>query len=154
MYFWKIENLKQDIQEKQLTEKDKFIYTFISILFGVIGMELMILMPTENTNIWDLTSGLSNILIVALGILFAFKANGGAKEIDFLGKYFSISFVVSIRFLAILIPMFIGLILYYSYVFPDDQEIEATFLDTIPFLIWYIVMYWRIFKHIRDIKSS
>ena len=150
MYFWKIESLKKDIKENKLTEKDKFIYLFISIILSTIGMELMTFMPLESNNIWDFIESVSNIFIVALGTLFAFKANGGTTGTDFLGKYFSISLVISIRFWMILIAIFIGLILFDFY----TLEIETTFLETTLYLLWFIAMYWRIFKHIKDVKDS
>ncbi len=154
MYFWKIEDLKRDIKEKQLTEKDRFIYALIFVVFSAIGMELVALMPMENGNIWYILFSVSSVLIVALGTVFVFKANGGSAGTDFLGKYFSISFVVNIRFLVILIPMFIGLMLYYFYVFPENEEMSNTFLGTVPFIIWHAAIYWRVFNHIRDVKNS
>ena len=153
MYFWKIEKLKEDIRTNQLTEKDRFIYALIYLVLGAIGLEVMMLMPLEDGNIWDLISSIANVLIVALGTLYAFKANGSNGGSDFLGKYFSIGFVVAIRFLAYAIPLFVLLFIYYFYAFGEEEEIPTNYIDVIPYLIWYVAMYWRIYVHIKQVNS-
>jgi hypothetical protein len=154
MYFWKIENLKKDIQEKKITEKDNFIYFFITTILGLTLIDLDLFISSEGTSIWDILNNawreVSNVFIVILGILFAFKANGGTSGTNFLEKFFSISFVISIRFTDILILIFIGLGLHHFFF----KAQETTFLDTFVIFIWHTGMYWRIFKHIRDVKDS
>ena len=153
MYFWKIEKLKEDIRTNQLTEKDRFIYTLIYLILGAIAMEVMMLMPLEDGNVWDLINSVTNVLIVTFGTIYAFKANGSNYGSDFLGKYFSIGFVVAIRFLVYAIPLFILLFVYYFYAFGEEEEIPTNYIDVIPFLIWYIAMYWRICVHIKQVNS-
>ena len=153
MYFWKVEKLKEDIQTNKLMEKDRFIYALIYIVLGAIAMEVLLLMPIEDGNIWDLINGVVNVLIVTLGTIYAFKANGANDGNDFLGKYFSIGFVVTIRFLVYAIPLFILLFAYYFYAFGEEEEIPTNYIDVIPFLVWYIAMYWRIYVHIKQVNS-
>lgn len=143
MHYWKIDNLKDEIRQGELKEKDRFLYALIYITLSAIAVEAMELMPTENRNVWDAINSLSNIVIVTLGTIFAFKANGGSKGIDFLGRYFSISFVVAIRFLVILIPVIIVLLAYYSFAVTKDPNLNSTAYDTIPFIIWSAALYWR-----------
>ncbi len=154
MYFWKIEKLKKDIQAKQLTEKDRFIYLFINILlieFILVNVaDIGMLFEYSNSNIWDSVDSILSVLIVALGTLFAFKANGGTTGTDFLGKFFSVSFVVNIRFLVILLTI-LAIYFYTPYSFLEN---ETTLLNIIPANIWYIALYWRIFKHIKDVNDS
>jgi uncharacterized membrane-anchored protein YitT (DUF2179 family) len=154
MYFWNIENLKADIKADNFGEKDRFIYAFIYIALSAVGMEAMMRMPVENPNIWDLVNSVGNITIPIVGTFFAYKANGGCGGVDFLGRFFSISFVVAIRFITLLIPMFMMLFAYYIYVFPEDQDIVSTPVEVIPLLIWFIFLYVRICRHISDVKSS
>ena len=154
MYFWKIEQLKEDIKSNRLSEKDRFIYTFIYIALGAIAMESMIWMPLENPNTLDSIDSFLNIIITCLGTYFSYKANGGASGVDFLGRFFSISFVVGIRFVVLLIPMYIAIFAYYYYVYPIDQELETTAFDIIIYQAWFIFLYVRTYKHIRDVKNS
>ncbi|MCP4261241.1 MAG: hypothetical protein GY938_18870 [Ketobacter sp.] len=154
MYFWKIEKLKEDIKTDNFRENDRFIYAFIYIGLGAIGMEAMMYMPVENPNIWDTVNSIGNIIIPIVGTFFAYKANGGANGADFLGRFFSINFVVAIRFIALLIPMFIALFAYYMYAIPEDQDIVSTPADIIPFQVWFAFLYVRTCKHISDVKNS
>jgi uncharacterized membrane-anchored protein YitT (DUF2179 family) len=153
MYFWKIEQLKDDIASGQLNEKDRFIYVLIYVVLSAIVMELMTLIPIENGNVWDLANSVGNVLIVSLGTIFAFKANGSANGKDFLGKYFSIGFVMAIRFLVYAIPLLAILFVYYFYAFAEEEEKPTNYIDVIPFLFWYSAMYWRICVHIKQVNS-
>ncbi len=152
MYFWKIEKLKDDIKVGYFTEKDRFIYALIYFMSCAIGMEVMMLMPLENGNIWDFINSFSFVLIVLLGTICAFRANGSINGRDFLGKYLSIGFVMAIRFMVYAIPLFIMLSIYYFYAF-DEEECISSYIDVIPFLAWYAALYWRICVHIKQINS-
>lgn len=154
MYFWKLDKLKEDIRTDKLTERDRFIYTLIYLVLAAIGIEVMMLMPLENGNIWDFISSLSNVLIVMLGTIFAFKSNGSSNGRDFLGKYFSIGFVIAIRFLVYAIPLLMALFVYYFFTFGEEEEIPTNYIDVIPFLVWYAAMYWRICVHIKQANSK
>jgi hypothetical protein len=154
MHIWKIDKLKEEIKKGELKEKDRFLYALIYIILGAVGMEAMGLMPIDNGNVWDAINSISNIVVVTLGTIFAFKANGGSKGLDFLGRYFSISFVVAIRFLVILIPVLIVLLAYYSFAITKDPDLSSTAYDTIPFLIWSAALYWRVCVHIADVHKT
>ena len=159
MYFWKIEDLKKDIEEGRLTEKDRFIYLFISIIMSSIMLELtswatLASWATEATYTYGMSNyidSLLSILIPSFGVFLAFKANGGLNGADFLGKYLSISFVVGVRFILIgIIPIIVVLILYGYFFGREDIDI----LSIILIYPWYIVMYKTIISHIRNIKYS
>ncbi|MEZ9368709.1 hypothetical protein AB4140_07775 [Shewanella sp. 10N.286.51.B2] len=154
MYFWKIESLKEDIIQGNLTEKNKFYYALIYIAISVISFELIAYTPVENPNTWDTINSVGNILIAILGTVVVFKCNGGSSGNDFLGKYFSIGFVVSIRSIPILLLMLIALIFYYEITFTQNPELASTPADIFPFLLWYILVFWRICRHVSAIKNS
>jgi uncharacterized membrane-anchored protein YitT (DUF2179 family) len=156
MYFWKIDKLKDHIKKGKLSEKDKFIYAFIYITITTIFVELISYLPVpfEQRNVWDVIDSISYVLIVIFGTLFAFRANGGSNGIDFLGKYFSISFVLGIRFLALLAPIAIMLFFYYLFAFGEEEIITSTPFDTLPFNILLGLLYWRTYIHISDVKNS
>ena len=154
MYFWRIEKLKEDIRANQLSEKDRFIYAFIYVVLGAIGMEAMMFMPLEHGDIWDAIESVSNVVILTVGTIFAFKANGSTKGSDFLGKYFSLGFVIAIRFLVYAIPLFIALFVYYLLAFGKEEEIPTNYVDVIPFLIWYVALYWRLYVHIKQVNQE
>jgi hypothetical protein len=152
VYFWNIEALKGDIRADNFSEKDRFIYFIICFVLGAIGFELVMYTPIENANIWDYVFSFLNILILLVGTVFAYRANGSSNGSDFLGKYFSISFVVSIRFLIYSIPLLVLYIIYYEYNY-YEQEVATSYIDIIPFLIWSSLIYWNVFRHIKQVNS-
>jgi len=151
MYFWKIDRLKEDIKNGELVEKDKFIYALIYIVLCEVALYTMAWIPIEDGNVWDVIDTVVNVLIVLVGTIYAYKANGGNTGSDFLGRFFSIGFVVSVRFFVLLIPIMVVLVLYY-YVLTEDELIATTAIDVVPFIVWYAALYWRICKHIGDVK--
>ena len=151
--FWKIEALKTDIRGGTLTEKQKFIYAFIYLFSCEALINVAGFTPLEGLNMWDGVYSVSSLIIMTVGTLLAFKANGGVFGTDFLGKYFSISFVVAIRFAVILIPIMAGVFSYSYYAFPEDNEFPSTFWNTTPGIIWYAALYWRVVVHIKDVKE-
>ncbi len=99
MYIWNIEGLKKDIKVGRLTEKDRFIYMFLTFIFTSLCFEIALRTPVGSRNIWDTINSLSYFLIPVLGTFLAYRSNGADNGTDFLGRFFSISFVVTVRFL-------------------------------------------------------
>lgn len=154
MYFWKIEKLKDEIKTNNLKEKDRFIYAFIYIALSTIVMETLVFIPVEELNFWDKVSSVGNILIPLAGTFFAYKANGGANGVDFLGRFFSISFVVAIRFLLFLFPIVIVFVSLYMFMLPGERDVGSTPVESTFFFIWSALLYVRICKHISDVKDA
>ncbi|HAS6350274.1 TPA: hypothetical protein I7241_20355 [Vibrio vulnificus] len=154
MYIWNIEGLKKDIKVGRLTEKDRFIYMFLTSIFTVLGFELALRMPVEPRNIWDTTSSLSSVLIPILGTFLAYRANGADNGTDFLGRFFSISFVVTVRFFALLIPMLVLLSAYYMSVITENDALVSSAEDTLPFIAWLGLLYYQIVKHMGAVTHS
>ncbi len=152
MYFWKLDALKEQIKSQNLTEKDRFTYALVYVVLGAVEMQLSILWPPEIVNVWDWVHGMAYVLITAMGSIFVFQANGGNEGQDYLGRYVSIGFVMSVRFLIYAIPMFVCLLVYYVYAYGDDDVIPSSAYDTLPFIVWYAALYWRIGVHVKDLN--
>ncbi|MCR9423848.1 hypothetical protein [Vibrio sp. RM-69-4] len=154
MYIWNIEGLKKDIKVERLTEKDRFIYMFLTSIFTVLGFEFALRMPVEPRNIWDTINSLSSVLIPILGTFLAYRANGADNGTDFLGRFFSISFVVTVRFFALLIPMLILLSAYYMSVATENDALVSSAEDTLPFIAWLGLLYYQVVKHMGAVEHS
>jgi hypothetical protein len=144
MYFWNINKLKQQLIETGLTERQLFYYILIAVAFEAISYEMTTYLPYTEPNSWSYVESVFNILIPIIGSIAAFRANGGDSGIKFVERYFSIGFVVSIRFLILLIPL-IGLVDWPDY--PNS-------IDVITFSSLYVAMYARIVKHIADVAKA
>jgi len=104
--------------------------------------EAMAYVPSEEEdNFWTYTTSVIGILIPILGTIYAYKKNGGENGKNFANKYFSISFVMGIRFLAYLIPIMIILIGYWEYRFGEQELIPVTPFEVILQAIWYGLLY-------------
>ncbi len=125
MYLWKIEELKQRLKSNDLSEKEQFYYALAYILACSIGMEAYVWVPYENANIWDNTQAISNILIAFLGTIYAYKLNGASSGRDFLQRYFSIGFVVALKFAIIVFGILFAIDLSYA-LFPRIVETDST----------------------------
>jgi len=154
MYFWSIDKLKEDQRSGKFTEKDRFIYAFIQIALSIIGMQSVRYMSFENSNIWDKIISICLMVVPLVGTYCAYKANGASNGSDFLGRFYSISFVVFVRALVLLIPMFFVLIVYYMYAFPAGEDIVSTPMDTVPFVLWLAFVYLRVCRRISDVNNS
>ena len=154
MYFWNIEALKKDIVKDRLTEKERFVYVLIYLVLTAVGFEYLQQVDTELANIWDSIEAIADVLIVLIGTYCAYRANGGENGQDFLGRYFSIGFVVSIRFFVYLIPIVILLSIYFVLSFPDSEVIETTPLEVSVLLAWNCCLYANIVRHLKAVKNT
>lgn len=127
MIFWKIENLKKRLSSKPLSQKESFYY-----LCAYIGFRL--LMSTfsgASYGFADTFVGIMHIIMVGLGLLLCYETNGGEKGNNFLEKYISISFVMSVRYFAFM---------YIPYVLLDDF-----FVARPVYWIVFEFIYWLFF---------
>ncbi|EHZ2848905.1 hypothetical protein V9657_004641 [Vibrio vulnificus] len=154
MYIWNIEGLKKDIKVGRLTEKDRFIYMFLTFIFTSLCFEIALRTPVESRNIWDTINSLSSFLIPVLGTFLAYRSNGADNGTDFLGRFFSISFVVTVRFCALLIPMLLLLSAYYMSVASENDALVSSAEDTLPFIAWLGLLYYQVVKHVGEVTHS
>jgi len=159
MYFWKINELKKQIMEQGLSEAQVFYYILLFVGFSIVGVELVGYFPYEAPNGWSyLQSGLNFIIPIA-GTIAAYHVNGGANGKTFAAKYFSISFVVLIRFLVYLIPFMVVLFIYYGISIDwssleDDEALQTEWFEVVLLAVWSAALYGAVVKHIRDVAKA
>jgi hypothetical protein len=105
MYFWNIKSLKHQLTEVGLSEADSMKYVLFLSLLGLIPLP----MPSSFSS-GTFIFYVINTFTLSCGIFYCYRKNGGAKGKDFLSRFFSINFVMFIRFIPFL--MIAGLILY------------------------------------------
>lgn len=166
MYFVSIEKLKNDIVEGKLTEKDKFLYVLLFVIIQYLVYEILTLLAffplifgedmvsKLKPNIWDMLLSLGWFVVPVAGTIFAFRANKGNAGTDFVGRYFSISFVVGVRlflpvfFITMFVHIFAGALK------PDETDIPTSPLTMVPELLLISFVFWRICKHIGDVANA
>ena len=154
MCFWNIEKLKEDIRADRSPEKDRFIYALIYLGLGAIGVEFLTHAPMElrGEGGWDIVVSASNALII-LGTILAFKANGSNDGIDFLGRYWSIEFVVNVRLIVFALTIFAMCFLLLEYVFGNEATIRIYVGSALVFG-WQVAIYSRIYVYIKQLGGS
>ena len=145
MYFFDIKQLKEDIVKDKFNESDRFTYVFIYILLNCIPLFYE---PTDELTKFDYWHSFITVLITVLGTYSIYKANGGNQGKDFLGKYFSITWVMAIR---LFIPMFIalGLFIFIELPSPINEIAQGIIL-----LVYVGACYYASYKHVLDINKQ
>ena len=150
MYFWKIESLKEDFSSGSFTDRELIPYVVLYAGLYAIGIELMGYLPYEDINVWTYVSSVMNILIPVVGTIYAYKMNGGGGGSNFASKYFSIGFVVSVRFMVYLIPVIILMFIYWEITYRETEDMHMSVVEVFLFSSWYVFLYLRMAKHIGD----
>ncbi len=145
MYFWNINELKQQLKNNDLSEVDSLKYL---ILISLIGM-LPIPAPPYFTA-GTFRHYIFGAIIFMLGTTYCYRQNGATSGKDFLAKYISLSWVIAIRFLPgiLLISALMAFGVFSWFSFPVQK---VTVLGIV--YSFSIVYYWRIGHHIADIQS-
>ncbi|MGH1472551.1 MAG: hypothetical protein ACRBCS_15305 [Cellvibrionaceae bacterium] len=153
MYFWKIEKLKQDLIENGLSQSALFKYIFIYVFLSALSYELTYnFVSEESTNIDYIQSAL-NMALVGFATYFCYVANGGNNGADFAERFFSIGFVVSIRFIVLLVPIMIAM----GFLFWDSEDIDdvsTKWYDVAVLSGWTALLYWRVVYHINQVAKQ
>ena len=150
MFFWKINLLKQRLISEGLSQKHLFIYMFIYVVLGELVLEVLYNISIEGLNEYDYAQSVVNFIVICLGTFLIYRANGGSHGKQFAERYFSIGFVIAIRFMALLIPVFIALgFIWFNE--PIDSELTTTWYELVIFSIWMIGLYWRIIFHVKEV---
>jgi len=152
MYFINIKQLKQDIVNKEFTEKDRFIYMFIYIAIYAIIYELAFFENSTAPVMSDYISSIGTVIITVIGTYYLYRANGGNDGEDFLGRYFSITWVVSMRLL-LLVIIFIGISIIINMNFIVDGDILD--ISSVLFgLLYGFLIYYFSYGHISEIRKK
>ena len=155
MYLWNIYDLKKILMLNQLSEGYKFYYLLISSMLFAVFTEVYVFFPPQETNIADKIGAILSIVIQLVGLIVAFKMNGGKDGKEFLARYTSISvslmfrfliFTIAFLFFHIFIMYLLSLIIPNQYLGNIANSIDVTFIPA-----FEVVFYWRLCVHIHDV---
>jgi hypothetical protein len=149
MYFWKIDKLKQDLIKKPLSESESFKYLFIFFVGLAIAISSLYFVEKSILEIYSL---IIDMFIMVIGLYYVYKCNKGANGNNFLQKFFSIGWVVGIRWFVFMILIFL---LYYGIIgfffgVPDKVGLNEMILQNLLTIIYY----WRVGKHIKEVATA
>ena len=125
---------------------------FIYITIYAIFSELAFFENSTAPVMSDYIGNIGTALITILGTYYLYRANGGNNGEDFLGLYFSITWVITIRLLPLLI-IFIGIaiIINMNFIVDSDKLDIATNLFA---LLYDFAIYYCSYGYISEISKK
>jgi hypothetical protein len=159
MYFWNIKKLKEELIRDGLSQRSMFMYILVSVLLAQLFLAIAFLFPSKDAiNAIDYIKLLIDLSVVGAGTYLSFYANGAGSGVQFAERYFSISFVVGLRFIPLLIPLAlltgfaVGIVKIAFGITSVSSGIHYATLALVR--VWLVVMYWRIVTHINDVAKA
>ncbi len=157
MYFWNIKALKAQIKRGELDDKETLPYFVVSNLLLIFLFDtLCASASTSESNMWDTLSLFADMALLLVGILYAYKKNGGARGRNFIRKYIALSLVVGVRFFLFFMLLLLVIILpIETLFFPSWLDSEAATPDVVLLdTAWQALFYYRIAKHIEETATQ
>jgi len=163
MYYWNIKALKKELVANALTESQVFAYFLAVLTLETLTFQLTALFPgTGETGIWDYVGFVGSVVFTLGGTLVAYRMNGGSAGKGFLGRYFPLLWVLTVRFLVFLLPLLvlamIPMVYFSEALFGTDaagEDFDAlSMVVVILSWIWFLAFYYRLAVHIRDVARA
>ena len=163
MYLWNIKALKKNLSTQALTEAQTFWYFFAVLTLETLFYNMTSLFPRdEPLEVWDYVEYLGAVIFTIGGTYVVYRANGGASGRQFLSRYFPLMWVLTIRFLAWMIPILIGvglLMFGIAMILLDAESEDPDFSSISRYMliaswVWFLVFYYRLAVHMRDVAKA
>jgi uncharacterized membrane-anchored protein YitT (DUF2179 family) len=163
MYIWNIKALKKELAANTLTESQVFVYFLTMLTLDTLMFQLAPLFPnTGHTNVWDYVGYVGSVVFTVGGALVAYRMNGGSAGRDFLARYFSLMWVLTVRFLVFMLPFLVLAMIPMGYFFEALFGTEAAGEDFAALSMyavmlswaWFLVFYYRLAVHLRDVARA
>lgn len=149
MYFIRYSSLKERLKNRSIDDREALPYL---ILFCVLEAIATALPGSDYKNRWDYISTGVTLLITIWGVIYAYQRNGGRNGYDLIHKFVILGWVVAVRYLIGVVPIFIAVFaLAWHYDFVGD---ESTLFAIILFSVLEIIFYQRIGRHIADTNKN
>jgi hypothetical protein len=148
MNFISYQPLKEKLRNRTFTDRQALPYF---ILFCVLSVPVPT-SGTANSLDWVLTG--CWVLITALGLLYAYRKNGGSDGVDFIKKFIALGWIALVRWTLVFIPLsVIVMIAVGHFGGPLDESVKAEATEWFHLIapcIFMIVLFQRIGWHIKD----
>lgn len=154
MYLLNIKKLKNNILTGHFSERDRFLYLLMYLLLNAASVEYLTTTARAEAGLRDYLLAIYSVSLVGVGTYVAYLANGAAAGRDFVGKFFAVSLVMTIRFLLFILPLIAGW-LYFSFsaAVRGESAVDDAFI-VVPFIAWGLLLYYRIYRHMADLKDA
>lgn len=159
MYLWKIEKLKQVLVKRPLSQDEALkylIYFFVAYrLFGLWGK------TSSVSTTWPAWVSLLGLCTIIFEVFACYKCNGGKNGDDFLGRYFSIRLLTSIRLFIFFVLISSLFLVPACWQFDSDigqcfaaNPLYMTVFKISIFAFYSVLTPLRVIMHIRSLNQS
>ena len=128
---------------------DREALPYLLSMFAFIAVAVVFPL-TLGTHLWDRINQGGTILLAILGLLYAYRQNGGANGHDLALKYIVLGEIVVARCSVFSIPVGLVLLWLGNQIGLRDQSMG--WYDTTLWLIFQVVAYLRLGRHIADTR--
>ncbi len=153
MYFVRYHPLKEKLRERALSDREALPYF---VLFFA-GFTVAHVFPTiEDFNEFDMVSGGLSVIFAIGGVLYAYEQNERKKGFDLIQKFVVLGWVVSFRFLLVLLSVLIVLLIVWVVlgIKETTETLETDGFDVLFIALVELIFYQRIGRHIRDTRNK
>lgn len=150
MYFVRYQPLKAKLRAGTVSDREALPY--LMVFLGL--QELALALPmAEGMNVWDGIEFVATICTLLGGLWYAYLKNGGAEGFDLITKFVVLGWVVTVRFVLVVVPLMCVFIIVGEatglVVLDAEGPADAIFL-----LVLDVVYYQRIGRHIGDTRHE
>ena len=128
---------------------DREALPYLLSMFAFIAVAVVFPL-TLGTHLWDRINQGGTILLAILGLLYAYRQNGGANGNDLALKYIVLGEIVVARCSVFSIPVGLVLLWLGNQIGLRDQSMG--WYDTTLWLMFQVVAYLRLGRHIADTR--
>lgn len=154
MYIWNIEKLKSDLGDSGISEKESLKYLAVSIALSFLVMFSLL---TYTGDILDYYLMFLESIIFIFGTFYVFSKNKGNEGKNFLSRFFSIGFVVGVRWFIIIILTLIPVSIIINFLlvfFKFSEEIKEIISESFIIILFYLIYVYLVGKHIEDVAEE
>jgi len=158
MYFWRIENLKNEMATRPLSDREVLPYfvAFVVLSAFVINFPQILFNTSDGLlafNTWDGLLAVLSIFLTFAGTIYIYLRNGGNQGRHFLQRYFSIGWVVMLRLSAAVAVCAVVFFALLEFVFSETITDATAWYDFVILAVAEVCYYWRIAHHVHDVSQ-
>ncbi len=148
MFFWRITRLKEQLAERPLSTGEELPYLVAYLVLSTLAMYI----PYGDAEIPAAVDGIVVTAIAVAGTVYVYRQNGGGDAPFFLQRYFSIGWVVLVRFAAAMIGLYVSYAAALIGLAGVEYPERTPWYETL--FLWFaqLVFYYRFGVHTRDVS--
>ena len=151
MYFWKTDQLAEDIKDNKISEKSKMYYYLLTIsIYNIIGYQYL----SEFSG--DMTTAIGEMLVTTLVLIFGtfitFKTNNSRGGSDYIARVIMLGLPISIKL--IVFTLIFQIVLYEVVFYYWNYDILTDLFISVSVATISILLFWRINEHLKFINNE